>query len=130
VTTASHGPLVLIVDDNEWNLRLARDVLSAAGMETLEATSADAAIALAAARLPDVILLDLGLPDMDGADAARRLRDEARTARIRLVALSAQPLEEYGDRLLEAGFDGVLEKPIDVAEFPGQVRLYCAEGRA
>jgi CheY-like chemotaxis protein len=129
VTTASHGPLVLIVDDNEWNLRLARDVLSAAGMETLEATSADAAIALAAERLPDVILLDLGLPDMDGADAARRLRDEARTARIRLVALSAQPLEEYGDRLLEAGFDGVLEKPIDVAEFPDQVRRYCMERR-
>jgi CheY-like chemotaxis protein len=129
VTAAPHGPLVLIVDDNEWNLRLARDVLSAAGMETLEATSADAAIALAAERLPDVILLDLGLPDMDGADAARRLRDEARTARIRLVALSAQPLEEYGDRLLEAGFDGVLEKPIDVAEFPDQVRRYCMERR-
>jgi CheY-like chemotaxis protein len=129
VTAAPHGPLVLIVDDNEWNLRLARDVLSAAGMETLEATSADAAIALAAERLPDVILLDLGLPDMDGADAARRLRDEARTARIRLVALSAQPLEEYGDRLLEAGFDGVLEKPIDVAEFPDQVRRYCTERR-
>jgi two-component system cell cycle response regulator DivK len=129
VTAAPHGPLVLIVDDNEWNLRLARDVLRAAGMETLEATSAGAAIALAAERLPDVILLDLGLPDMDGADAVRKLRDEARTARIRIVALSAQPLDAYGDRLLGAGFDGVLEKPIDVAEFPDQVRRYCMERR-
>jgi two-component system cell cycle response regulator DivK len=129
VTAAPRGPLVLIVDDNERNLRLARDVLSASGMETLEAMSAGAALALAAERQPDVILLDLGLPDMDGADAARMLRDGARTARIPIVALSAQPLDAYGDRLLEAGFDGVLEKPIVVAEFPDQVRRYCMERR-
>jgi two-component system, cell cycle response regulator DivK len=68
-------PLVLIVDDNEKNLKLARDVLRAAGLQTLEAASGAEGIALAAEHLPDVILVDLRLPDMDGTDAARKLGD-------------------------------------------------------
>ena len=83
-----HVPLVLIVDDSERNLKLARDVLRAAGLRTLEATTGGEAIALAAEHLPDVILLDLRLPDMDGTDARERLV-HARTARIPIVALSA-----------------------------------------
>ena len=129
MTAAARRPLVLIVDDNERNLRLARDVLSASGMETLQASSAGAALALAAERQPDVILLDLGLPDMDGAAAARKLRDGARTALIPIVALSAQQLEADGEWLIAAGFNGVLEKPIDIASFPEQVRRYCEVGR-
>ena len=73
-------PLVLIVDDNEKNLKLARDVLRAAGLRTLEAETGAEGIALAAEHLPDVILMDLRLPDMDGADAARALADDVRTA--------------------------------------------------
>jgi two-component system, cell cycle response regulator DivK len=119
-------PLVLIVDDNEKNLKLARDVLRAAGLQTLDAASGAEGIALAAEHLPDVILVDLRLPDMDGTDAARKLGDEARTARIPVVALSALPLEGAGDWLLAAGFAGYLEKPISVAEFPDQVRRYLA----
>ncbi len=80
------APLVLIVDDNEKNRKLARDVLRAAGLRTIEAASGREGIALAAERLPDVILLDLRLPDMDGTDVARRLRERARTARIPIVA--------------------------------------------
>jgi two-component system cell cycle response regulator DivK len=118
-------PLVLIVDDNEKNLRLARDVLRAAGFRTLEATSGAEGIALAAEKLPDVILMDLGLGDMGGTDAARKLGEDARTARIPVVALSALPLEGGGDWFLAAGFAGYLEKPISVGEFPGQVRGYC-----
>jgi two-component system, cell cycle response regulator DivK len=116
-------PLVLIVDDNEKNRKLARDVLGAAGLRTLEAARGDEAIALAAEHRPDVILLDLRLPDMEGTDVVRRLRGGAATGRIPVVALSASP-HAGSDRLLAAGFDGYLQKPIDVRAFPEQVRRF------
>ena len=121
-------PLVLIVDDNRMNLKLARDLLRASGFRTLEAGSGAGAIALAAEHLPDVILMDLRLPDMHGTDAARTLADAAQTARIPIVALSAVPFEGDGEWLLTAGFAGYLEKPISVREFPEQVRRYCTGG--
>ena len=119
-------PLVLIVDDNEKNLKLARDVLRAAGLRTLEAASGAEAIALAAEQLPDVILLDLRLPDMDGIDVARELQERGangadpgrraeRSAGSRTTATGCSP----------PGFAGYLEKPISVGEFPDQVRGYC-----
>ena len=122
---ATDAPLVLVVDDNEKNRKLARDTLHAAGLRTLEAASGAEAIGRAAESLPDVILLDLGLPDMDGTDVARALREGARTAHIPVVAFSARPYVGEGDRLLAAGFAGYLEKPIDVRTFPAQVRSYC-----
>jgi two-component system, cell cycle response regulator DivK len=121
-------PLVLIVDDNEKNLKLARDVLRAGGFRTLEAATGAVAIVLATEYLPDVILMDLRLPDIDGADAARNLGERARTARIPIVGLSSVPLGE-SDWFLAAGFAGYLEKPISVAEFAGQVRRYCRRHR-
>jgi two-component system, cell cycle response regulator DivK len=96
-------------------------VLRAGGFRTLEVRDGAEAIALAAEHLPDVILMDLRLPDMDGIDAARRLGDEAQTARIPVVALSAMPLENGADWFLAAGFAGYLEKPINVAGFADQV---------
>jgi two-component system cell cycle response regulator DivK len=118
-------PLVLIVDDNEQNAKLARDVLRADGLETLTATTAAEAIALAREHLPDVILMDMRLPDMTGADAARTLAAGTRTATIPVVALSALRLDDR-DWLVAGGFAGYLEKPIDVAQFPHEVRCYCA----
>jgi two-component system cell cycle response regulator DivK len=113
-----------LVDDNEKNRKLARDVLRAAGLGTVEAGTGTEAVALADAHQPDVILLDLGLPDMPGTEVARELRDRARTAQIPVVALSA--LRDVGnDWLLAAGFAGFLSKPIDVFAFPDQVRSYC-----
>lgn len=123
---AAQPPLVLIVDDNERNRKLARDVLGAAEFRTLEAESGAEAIALATEHLPDVILMDLRLPDMDGTDVARRLKDGARTASIPIVALSSLPLDRGGDWVLAAGFSGWLEKPISVRTFSSQVRRYCA----
>jgi two-component system cell cycle response regulator DivK len=122
---AAAGPLVLIVDDNEKNRKLARDVLRAAGLRTIEEASGREGIALAAEHLPDVILLDLRLPDMDDSDVVRELRDGTRTARIPVVALSAMRHPCDGDQLLPASFVGYLEKPVDVREFPEQVRSYC-----
>jgi two-component system cell cycle response regulator DivK len=119
--------LVLIVDDNEKNRKLARDILRVAGFQTLEAASGADGIALAAEHLPDVILMDIRLPDMDGTEAARRLGDEPQTASIPVVALSSLPVEEVGEWLEATGFAGWLEKPIRVSEFPDQVRRYCAE---
>src|SRR5262245_31122910 len=113
-------PLVLIVDDNDRNRKLARDVLRAAGFRTLEAPSAADAIALAADRVPNLILMDLQLPDMHGTDAARRLGEWPRTARIPIVALSSSPFTGTGDWLLAAGFVGYLEKPFSVRDFPEQ----------
>ena len=117
---------MLIVDDNEKNRKLAGDVLRAAGFRTLEAGTAAEGIAIATEHLPDVILMDLQLPDMDGTDAARSLADGTRTARIPVVALSAHRLESDDDRFLAAGFAGYLQKPIDVGAFAEQVRGLCA----
>lgn len=119
------APVVLVVDDDDRNRKLARDVLRAAGLETLEAASGRDALALAAQSRPDVILLDLGLPDMSGVDVAGELARGERTAGIPVVALSA--LADAGGRgwLLQAGFTGLLAKPIDVRLFPGQVRAFA-----
>jgi two-component system cell cycle response regulator DivK len=122
---SGRDPLVLIVDDNEKNRRLAREVLRADGLRTIEAASGGAGIALAAEQVPDVILLDLELPDMHGTDVAVELRRDARTARVPVVALSARPYVGDSDGWLAAGFVGYLEKPIDVGEFPELVRSYC-----
>ncbi|MDX6504897.1 MAG: two-component system, cell cycle response regulator DivK [Gaiellaceae bacterium] len=126
MTPPAPEPLVLIVDDSQKNLKLARDVLRAAGFRTLEAATGAEGIALAAEHLPDLVLMDIRLPDMDGADAARTLGDAARTASIPVVALSALPLGGEGDFLRTAGFAGYLAKPISVRELPEQVRRYCA----
>jgi two-component system cell cycle response regulator DivK len=120
-----NAPLVLIVDDSDKNRKLARDVLRAGGLRTIEAADGHEALALAAESLPDVILLDLRLPDLDGVEVARALRDGVRTRLIPVVALSAMRDDGDQDALSAAGFAGRLEKPIDVRAFPEQVRNYC-----
>ncbi len=121
---------MLVVDDDDRNRKLALDVLRAAGLRTLEAESGRAALARAAEHRPDVILLDLELPDVHGMDVARALKRDPRTARIPVVALSALRLADAADGLRAAGFAGYLEKPIDVRAFPEQVRRYSERGGA
>jgi two-component system, cell cycle response regulator DivK len=124
-TVQDATPLVLIVDDNDRNRKLARDVLELAGFRILEAISGAEGLALAEKHRPDVILMDLRLPDMDGRDAARELAVEARTEAIPVVALTALSLGGSHAGLLDSGFAGYLEKPIDIEQFPHQVRRYC-----
>jgi two-component system cell cycle response regulator DivK len=126
--TVSDLPLVLIVDDNDRNRKLAGDVLRAARFRTLEAPTATEGIALASAHLPDLILMDLRLPDLDGMEAARRLRSDPRTSGIPVVALSALPMDAGDDWLRGAGFAGYVVKPIDTDAFPDLVRGFCARG--
>lgn len=120
------GELVLIVDDDERNAKLARDVLEAAGLATLVAGTAEAGIELACARSPDVVLLDLRLPDLDGAEALRRLAADERTAGIPVIASSALAAAEAEGWAREVGFADYVEKPIDVAGLPGRVRAVVA----
>jgi two-component system cell cycle response regulator DivK len=119
--------VVLIVDDNEKNVKLARDVLRFAGFSTLEAGTAEEGLALAAEHRPDVILMDIRLPGMDGVAAVGALKGSVETAAIPVVALTSFAMKGDRERFLAAGFDGYLEKPISVREFPDQVRAYCLE---
>jgi len=121
-------PLVLIVDDNERNRKLARDVLRLARFRTLEAATASEGIALASEHQPSVILMDMRLPDLDGTEAARLLRAGPRTSHMPIVALTALPLDSGDDWLSDAGFAGYIVKPIDIDEFPNVVRRFCTRG--
>jgi two-component system, cell cycle response regulator DivK len=117
------GPLILIVDDNEQNAKLARDVLRAAGFRTIGAASGAEAVAQARAAQPVVILMDIRLPDIDGGHVARQLKADARTQWIPVVAMTALALGEGS--FLEATFDGYVGKPIDVRAFPDEVRRFA-----
>jgi two-component system, cell cycle response regulator DivK len=123
--TSPRSELALVVDDNEKNLKLARDVLRHAGFRTLEASTGGGAVTLAVEQLPDVILMDIRLPDMDGTMAVRELKNDARTAAIPVVALTSFAMKGDRERFIAAGFDGYIEKPISVRDFPGEVRAYC-----
>lgn len=118
--------LILIVDDNQRNSRLIRDVLEAAGLRTLTASTATDGLKLANEHLPDLVLMDLRLPDLDGSEARQRLAAESRTAGIPVVAVSALPLSQVGPWWRDAGFAGYLEKPLDVVELPAEIRRYLS----
>jgi two-component system cell cycle response regulator DivK len=119
--------LVLIVDDNELNLKLARDVLEAAGMRTLAATTAGDGLRLAREHRPDVVLLDLRLPDLDGTEALARLAADERTSGIPVLALSSLAEAEAGPSARAAGFLDYIEKPIAISGFAAQVRGHCGK---
>ena len=123
------GELILIVEDNEKNLKLVRDVLQFKGYRTLEAETAEDGLALAQSHQPNLILMDIQLPGIDGVEALRRLKAEPRTASIPVIALTAFAMKDDRERFLSAGFDGYLDKPINVKEFPEKVRQFCEAGR-
>jgi CheY-like chemotaxis protein len=116
--------LILIIEDNERNLKLVRDVLQFNGFQTAEARTAEDGLALASASPPDLVLLDLQLPGIDGMEAFRQLRGSPPTAAIPVVAVTALAMKDDRERVLRAGFDGYLEKPISVRALPDQVRAF------
>ncbi len=121
--------LILLVEDNDKNMKLARDLLRYHGFETIEATNAEDGIALARERRPKLVLMDIQLPGMDGVSALEHLRNDASTATIPIVAMTASVMKEDRERFDQAGFDGFITKPIDVRAFPQQVRDAVARGR-
>jgi two-component system, cell cycle response regulator DivK len=119
------GERILVVEDNEKNMKLFRDVLVAAGYRTLEATTGIEAVDMTSEHTPDLVLMDIQMPDLDGVQALQRLRADTRTAGIPVVALTAQAMHGDRERFLAAGFDGYLSKPVDVRELIGTVREHC-----
>jgi two-component system cell cycle response regulator DivK len=114
--------LILIVDDNENNRKLARDVLEFAGFNTVVATGGVEGVAVAMERKPDLVLMDIRMPDLSGTKALKLLREDTRTVAIPVVALTSSTMHGDEDRFRSEGFDGYLAKPISVREFPDQVR--------
>jgi two-component system cell cycle response regulator DivK len=109
--------LVLIIEDNDRNLELVRDILQVKGYATLEATSAEDGLVLARTRNPDLILMDIQLPGMNGIEALKALRAEPATAGISIVAITASVMLSDREEIVRAGFDGFIEKPITVRTF-------------
>ena len=122
------GEQILVVEDNGKSMKLFRDVLQATGYRTLEATTGGQAVELASEHGPDLVLMDIRLPDFDGIEALCRLRADDRTAAIPVLALTAQAMEGDRERFLAAGFDGYLSKPVNVVELLSIVRQHC-DGR-
>jgi CheY-like chemotaxis protein len=119
--------VILVVEDNERNLKLLRDVLDYAGYDVRVARTAEDGITLAVKEPPDLVLMDLQLPGMDGMEAFRRLRENPRTAGVPVVAVTAQAMKQDRERVLDAGFNGYVEKPISVRAFPDQVRSFLRD---
>ena len=121
--------VILVVEDNERNLKLLRDVLEYAGYGVRVARTGEDGVTLAVKEPPDLVLMDLQLPGIDGMEALRQLRASPQTADIPVVAVTAQAMKQDRERALEAGFDGYVEKPISVRAFPEQVRRFLSGGR-
>jgi two-component system, cell cycle response regulator DivK len=119
--------LILIVEDNPRNLKLVRDLLEHHGYQTLAAATGEEAIALARNHRPHLVLMDVQLPGMDGVAALTRLRADQATAGLTIVAVTAFAMKHDRDRFLAWGFDGYIEKPISVRDFPGQVAALVAD---
>jgi two-component system cell cycle response regulator DivK len=120
------GEIILIVEDNEKNLKLVRDVLTYHGFRILEATNGQDALDLARTQCPALILMDIQLPEMDGIAAFERLRGDPRTTQIPVIAVTASATSVDRKRIVDAGFDGYQAKPIQVKQFVEEVKKALA----
>jgi two-component system cell cycle response regulator DivK len=119
---------ILVVEDNPKNMKLVRDVLEFAGYEVIEATTGEEGVRLAETERPHLILMDLQLPDIDGAEALRRIRVAQDGQNVPVVAVTAFAMDEDRTRAFASGFDGYVEKPISVSRFQQQVRDFLDRG--
>jgi len=120
--------LVLIVEDNEKNMKLARDILQARGYQTVEAVTGEEGVRQALERKPDLVLMDIQLPGINGVEAFRRIRANAATARIPIAALTASVTPTDRSEITAAGFDAFLSKPINLKEFLAEVKRLTGGG--
>ena len=118
---------VLIIEDSEFNRRLVEAVLKPHGYRLLSAEDGEAGVALARSEQPDLILMDVLLPGIDGYEATRRLRADPETNRLVVVALTASASNEEQELALSAGCDGYIPKPIDTRAFPEQIRQFLQD---
>ncbi len=118
------GEKILIVEDNPMNLELATDLLEAAGYVVIQAGTAEEGIKLARAESPDLILMDISLPGMDGLEATGILKQDPTTKDITVIALTAHAMRGDEEKALAAGCTGYITKPIDTREFPKDVARF------
>jgi len=111
------GELILIIEDNEKNRRLVRDVLQFKGYQTIESETGEEGVELARSRQPALVLMDIQLPGIDGITALKQLRDDPATRAIRVMAVTASAMTQDRQTILAAGFDGYQSKPINVKGF-------------
>ena len=114
---------ILIIEDNDKNLKLVRDVLQVKGHATLEATTGEDGVRIAREELPDLVLMDIQLPGMNGIDALRVLRADPQTAAIPVIAVTASVMQQDRKLITDAGFDAYVGKPINLKEFLEAVRV-------
>jgi two-component system cell cycle response regulator DivK len=117
---------ILVIEDNPKNLKLVRDVLEFSGYDVIEATSGEDGVRLAEEAAPDLILMDLQLPGIDGTEALRRIRSHH--VRVPVVAVTAFAMNDDRERAFADGFNGYVEKPISVRSLPQQVRDFLVLG--
>ena len=123
------GERILVVEDNPLNLKLVRDVLDAAGYDVLEATSGEEGLRVAAEHAPELVLMDLQLPGIDGSETLHRLRQDGLGPGVPVVAVTAFAMAEDHAQAERAGFDAYVEKPISVRGLVHQVRELLDGGR-
>jgi two-component system cell cycle response regulator DivK len=121
--------VILIVEDNEKNMKLVRDVLQVKGYATLEAGTGEDGIRIAVERVPDLILMDIQLPGMNGIEALKVLRSDPATAPIPVIAVTASVMQQDRNLITEAGFDGYIGKPLNLKEFLEAVTSILERGR-
>ncbi len=117
--------VILVVEDEPKNLKLVRDLLQISGYTTIEATDGKQGVELAKARKPDLILMDIRMPVMDGLEATRILKTDTTTRNIPVLALTSYAMKGDKERILEAGCDGYLAKPLDIQELLKEVASIC-----
>lgn len=118
---------ILVVEDNESNLELFLDVLSMSGYSYIASTEGEDAIQKAIDEQPDLILLDIQLPGLDGVEIIKRLRDDARAKGLKIIALTAHAMKGDKDFYLSQGFDGYISKPIIIKEFLNEIKRYLED---
>jgi len=121
---------ILIVEDNEKNMKLVRDILRHAGHETLEAATGIEGVSLAVAKRPDLVLMDIQLPDIDGIEALRRIREERALDAMPVIAVSASVMPDDQQKIVTSGFDAFVTKPINLKQFLDTVQRFLTQGRA
>ncbi len=120
---------ILIVEDNAKNMKLVRDVLQHRGHETLEAEDGETGVALALAQRPELILMDIQLPDISGVTALARIREDKSLDAVPCLAVSASVMPDEQQRIVASGFDGFIAKPISLKTFLAAVELALSNGR-
>ena len=121
---------ILIVEDNAKNMKLVRDLLQHHGHRTLEAETGEAGLALALKERPDLVLMDIQLPDIDGTTVLARIREDSSLDAMPVLAVSASVMPDQQQRIVHSGFDGFIAKPISIKPFLAAVQRALAEGRS